>query len=93
MAETTTLNPTVLLIGGVVFALICGYVAQGKGRSVALWAVLGFFLGLIALIILALLKKPQPTVAGNTMSPPAPPPMTPPPPAMPPAPPMDETGP
>jgi hypothetical protein len=89
----TSLNATVLIIGGAVFAVVCAFVAQSKGRSMALWAVMGFFLGLIALIIIALLKKQEPTVARTTMSTPPPPPMdTPPPPAMPPAPPIDQTG-
>ena len=84
LLTSSSINPSIFLIGGVVMAVICGFVAQSKGRSVALWVVLGFVFGLIALIILAFLKKQQPSMSMNTMSS-APPP--PPPPAIPPAPP------
>jgi hypothetical protein len=86
LLASSTINPSFFLIGGVVMAVICGLVAQSKGRSVALWVVLGFVFGLIALIILAFLKKQQPVMPMNTMSS-APPPPPPPPPAVPPAPP------
>ena len=74
------LNPAVLLVPAVVFAVICGFLANSKGRSVALWAVLGFLFGLIALIILAFLKKqPSASAGGGTFSAPPPPPPPPPP--------------
>jgi 4-hydroxybenzoate polyprenyltransferase len=86
LLASSTINPSFFLIGGIVMAVICGFVAQSKGRSVVMWVVLGFVFGLIALIILAFLKKQEPSMPMNTMSsPPPPPPMSPPPP--PPAPP------
>jgi heme/copper-type cytochrome/quinol oxidase subunit 3 len=86
LAQTTTttneggLNMGVFLIGGIVFAVACGFVAKSKNRSVALWAVLGFLFGFIPLIIVAVLKKKEPAtgygMAGGTYSsvPPPPPP-------------------
>lgn len=54
----------------VVFAFICGYLARRKGRSTALWAILGFLFPIIALIIIAVLssKKVRPATepAGPT---------------------------
>jgi 4-hydroxybenzoate polyprenyltransferase len=97
-AQTTTgssFNPTVFLVVAIVMAIVCAYVANIKGRSVALWAVLGFFFGLIALIIIALLKKQTPTSAGMMapqppMNAPSPPPVPPTPPT--PPPPSDPPG-
>src|SRR5438093_9421867 len=76
LLTSSSINPSIFLIGGIVMAVICGLIAKSKGRSVALWAVLGFFFGLIALIVIALLKKQQPAMPMNTMSsaPPPPPP-------------------
>jgi peptidoglycan/LPS O-acetylase OafA/YrhL len=90
LAQTTTttnegsVNPVVFLIGGIVFAVACGFVAKNKNRSVALWAVLGFLFGFIPLIIIAVLKKKEPEtgygMAGGTYSSSTPPPPPPPPP-------------
>ena len=41
------------LIIGLIFAFICVGMARKRGRDAALWGVLGFFLGIIAVIILA----------------------------------------
>jgi uncharacterized membrane protein YdcZ (DUF606 family) len=84
LLSSSSFNPSFFLIGGILMAVICGLIAKSKNRSVPLWAVLGFFFGLISLIIIALLKKQQPAMPTNTMSS-APPPL--PPPAVPPAPP------
>lgn len=93
-AQTTTtsssFNPMYFLIGGVVMAALCGWIASTKGRSVALWAVLGFFFGLIALIIIAVLKKEQPAASAGMVAPPPPPMSASPPP--PPTPPSDPSG-
>jgi peptidoglycan/LPS O-acetylase OafA/YrhL len=93
-AQTTTTSssfkPAYFLIAGVVMAAICGWIASTKGRSVVLWAVLGFCFGLIALIIIAVLKKQQPTMSAGMMAPPPPPMGGPPPP--PPTPPADQSG-
>src|SRR5437870_8948934 len=73
-SSSSGLNPAVLLVPAVVFAVICGFLANSKGTSVALWAVLGFLFGLIALIILAFLKKqPSASAGGGTFSAPSPP--------------------
>jgi heme/copper-type cytochrome/quinol oxidase subunit 3 len=89
LAQTTTstnsggLNPAVLLIGGIVFGVACGFVAKSKNRSVALWAILGFLFGFIPLIIIAVLKKKEPEtgygMASGTYSSTPPPPPPPPP--------------
>ena len=46
-----------IIIGGIC-AAICSSMARSRGRGSGLWAVLGFFLGLLAILILA--------VMGNT---------------------------
>lgn len=43
----------ILIIGELIFAALCGYVATEKKRSGGAWFVAGFFLGIIALIALA----------------------------------------
>jgi hypothetical protein len=43
------------LVVAIVFAYLCHKIAVGKGRGPVLWAVLGFFFPLIALIIILLL--------------------------------------
>lgn len=39
----------------IIFIAICGKMAKTRNRSVVLWCVLGLFLGLVAVIILAIL--------------------------------------
>lgn len=54
---------TIYLLGlviSIVFAFICWKIATGKNRSGALWAVLGFFFPIIALIIILILKPKTP---------------------------------
>ena len=43
------------LIWGIIFGIACGYIANEKGRSAGAWSLLGFFFGLIALIIIVCL--------------------------------------
>ncbi|MEO3939427.1 hypothetical protein V3N99_22190 (plasmid) [Dermatophilaceae bacterium Soc4.6] len=52
-----TANPLIGLVLAVVFAVGCYLLAQRKGRRPVLWAVLGFFFSLIALIVLAVLPS------------------------------------
>lgn len=44
-----------ILIWSIIFAIACGYIANEKGRSSVGWALSGFLLGLIALIIIVCL--------------------------------------
>ena len=37
------------------FPVVCGIVAYGKERNTTLWVVLGFFFGVFALVVIALL--------------------------------------
>jgi hypothetical protein len=62
------------LLASTLFALVCGLLARRKKRSVAGWAVLGFFFGLIPLVVVAVLseKKPAPPEDISSPSPPAP---------------------
>jgi 4-hydroxybenzoate polyprenyltransferase len=89
---SSSFNPTVFLVVAIVMAVVCAYVANTKGRSVVLWAILGFFFGLIALIIIAILKKQTPTSPGMMAPPPPPMNASPPPPAPPTPPPSDQSG-
>ena len=53
-----------LLIGfliGVAFAVICVLIANSKGRNPWLWGILGFFFGLITLIVIAVLPSTRPS--------------------------------
>ncbi len=45
------------IIGGIIFAAICYYIADRKGRNPVLWAVLGFFFSLITLIVIAVMPS------------------------------------
>ena len=52
----------------IVFAIICGVVANNKGRSVGGWVVAGLIFGIFALVVLALLKPTrQPFNSGGSM--------------------------
>jgi len=42
----------VALIMGGFFAVVCGVIADGKGRSAGSWAMGGFLFGIFALIVL-----------------------------------------
>ena len=41
----------------IIIAYACASIAGSKGRSRTLWGVLGFFLTLIALVVIALLPR------------------------------------
>ena len=43
----------IFLVVGILFAVVCGFVAAAKNKSVILWVFLGFLFGPIPLIILA----------------------------------------
>lgn len=52
------LLPLVIGLGfGVLFAFICYRMALSRGRQPAGWAVFGFFLGIIPVIILAIIGQ------------------------------------
>jgi hypothetical protein len=46
-----------LFIAAVGWGTVCAWFADRRGRPVALWAVLGFFLGWIAFVILLVLPN------------------------------------
>jgi hypothetical protein len=48
---------TYLLVGALVATVATAAVASHKGRNAVLWGALGFFFGLIALIVCALLPS------------------------------------
>lgn len=43
------------LIWGGIFGFACGFIANEKGRNCILWSTLGFFFGLIALLVIVCL--------------------------------------
>jgi hypothetical protein len=45
------------LIGEIIGAILCGFIAAYKGRSVLLWAILGFFFSILTLIVVLILPK------------------------------------
>lgn len=45
------------LIGGVIAAILCGFIGRAKGYSALLFAVLGFFLSIITLIVVLIIPK------------------------------------
>lgn len=47
----------VTLVVAIICLFACRAIAASKGRSTTLWAILGFFFSIIALIIIALLPK------------------------------------
>jgi len=49
-----------IVLLAVIFAIACGAVASRKGRSVPGWAALGFFLGPLPLIVVAILRPVRP---------------------------------
>jgi hypothetical protein len=53
MSVTFTLS----IIVSIICAIVCYRIAIGKGRGPALWAILGFFFSIIALIIIAVLPS------------------------------------
>ncbi len=55
-----------MLIISVACAFGCAKIAERKNRGVGLWGVLGFVLGLIGLVIVAVLPAADGKRAGNT---------------------------
>jgi hypothetical protein len=57
----TLVNPllfvSVFIAVGIAFGAICGHIAQARGHDRVTWIVLGFFFGLVALVVLALLPE------------------------------------
>jgi hypothetical protein len=43
--------------GGVIAAILCGVVGRAKGCSAMLFAILGFFFSIIALIVVLVIPK------------------------------------
>lgn len=60
-------NDLTITIGGIVFAILCASIAQGRGRNPVLWGVIGLFTTVIGLIILLVLSPVDPAT-GNTGS-------------------------
>ncbi len=54
--SATTVWIIVILIYSVIFAFACSYLAKEKGKDPSQWAVIGFFLGFIGLIVLGFSK-------------------------------------
>jgi hypothetical protein len=57
-----------LLLDAVVCAFACGYLAKQKGKDVSTWGAIGFFLGLIGLLIIGFTPKSErnnPLADGN----------------------------
>ncbi|MFM7247055.1 MAG: hypothetical protein ACKO7Q_08405 [Actinomycetota bacterium] len=54
----------VALAIALVFAAVCWNLAGARDRSQPLWAILGFFFPLIALIVLLIIGKSKPKTAG-----------------------------
>lgn len=51
------------LVVSIVFAVICWSLAGSRDRSQPLWAILGFFFPVIALIVLLVIGKSKPKAA------------------------------
>jgi bacteriorhodopsin len=56
----TGVSTGVGVVGSIIFAISCGYMAYLKGRGKWLWGILGFFFTLIILIIVMLLPRKTP---------------------------------
>ncbi len=56
------------LVVAIVFAYLCHKIAVGKGRGPILWAVLGFLIPIIALIIILLLPPKTPEGAAPSQA-------------------------
>lgn len=53
----------VALVISLVFAAVCWSLAGARNRSQVLWAILGFFFPVIALIVLLIIGKSKPKTA------------------------------
>ena len=58
------MSSTVALLASIAFAVICASIARSKNRRVRLWAILGLFFGVFALVWLLCLRRSQPAVGG-----------------------------
>ena len=54
----------IALVVAVVFAAVCWNLAGARDRNQPLWAILGFFFPIIALIVLLVIGKSKPKTAG-----------------------------
>lgn len=50
-------------IVGLICAIICAGMAGSRGRSGVLWGILGFFFGLLAILVLAIIGKDRSAMA------------------------------
>ena len=57
------------LILGILFAFICKSMARKRGRDTAIWAILGFFFGIITVIVLAIAGPAEKAGTAATDSP------------------------
>jgi hypothetical protein len=53
----------VALVIALVFAAVCWNLAGARDRSQPLWAILGFFFPIIALVVLLIIGKSKPKAA------------------------------
>lgn len=51
----------IVCVQGIVFAIVCGFIAKEKNRDIAGFALLGFFLGIIGLIVVAVIPSLEDT--------------------------------
>ena len=58
----------IVIIQGLIFAFACRYVAQEKGKDSNTWFWIGFFLGLIGLLIIGFSRTETNTQLSNVMS-------------------------
>ncbi len=56
------------LIVGIICAFVCASMAKSKNRESGLWGVLGFFFGIFAVLILALLDRREPGAGMSAVS-------------------------
>ena len=54
----------IALVIALVFAAVCWNLAGARDRNQPLWAILGFFFPIIALIVLLIIGKSKPKSAG-----------------------------
>lgn len=54
----------IALVIALVFAAVCWNLAGARDRNQPLWAILGFFFPIIALIVLLVIGKSKPKTAG-----------------------------
>lgn len=52
------------LVVSIVFAIACASLAGSRNRHRVVWAILGFFFPIIALVVLLIIGKSKPKAAG-----------------------------